>query len=106
MYPKSAGPPTPPAKVPHVKKSEIARARISKGKISLTVRYAELAADDAMKKTTLHATAWVKTVRAPRRKSQLVTAKRTPDAMYVIAIIFRRPTVSKRRPRMGGPRKF
>ena len=59
---------------------EMATARISRGKISLTVRYAALAAEEAMKKMTLQHNACVNAVSTPRWKSQAVTARRAPDA--------------------------
>ena len=48
-WPNSSGPAMPPAAVPTAKKNAIASARVSIGKISLTVRYAELAPADARK---------------------------------------------------------
>src|SRR5215472_4669231 len=104
--PKNHGATTPPTAVPIEKKIAIARARTSSGKISLTVRYAELAAEDAKKNITVHNTVCEVAVKAPRSKRYPVTIRISADAVNVPAIIGRRPTVSKKDPRTIGPIKF
>lgn len=42
----------------------------------------------------------------PASKSHAVPKSSSPERMYVPAIIGRRPTVSKSRPRSRGPRKL
>src|SRR5918912_863070 len=81
-------------------------ARISSGKISLMVRYAELAPAEAKKKMTDQAIVWVVASSTPRVKRKPVMASRMAESAYVAAIIGRRPTVSKKRPRSRGPRKL
>ena len=65
IQPNSSGAPTPPTNVPTAKKTAIAIPRISSGKISLMVRYAELAAAEATKKMIVHASVCVCAVRNP-----------------------------------------
>src|SRR5437660_1068306 len=105
-YPKSHGATTPPAAVPTEKNRAIASARISSGKISLTVRYAELAAAEAKKKITVHNAVWLFAERSPLLKSQPVAVSSSADIAYVADIICRRPMTSKKWPRISGPRKF
>src|SRR3954447_10666595 len=88
------------------KNTAIAWARISTGKISLTVRYAALAPADAKKKMTDHAIVCVVAVSTPWRNSTAVTASIAPDRMYVLEIITRRPTVSNNRPIVSGPARL
>ena len=78
IHPNRIGAPTPPTSVPIAKKIAIAIARISSGKISLTVRYAELAAADAIKKIIVHASVCVWAVSNPASKSQPVSASKIP----------------------------
>jgi hypothetical protein len=61
------------------KKTAIALARSSSGKISLTVRYAALAPAEAKKKITHQAIVWVTAVSTPASNSQAVIASITPD---------------------------
>src|SRR3954465_8791313 len=96
----------PPAAVPTAEKNAIASARVSIGKISLTVRYAELAPAEAKKKITHHAAVCVSADQVPALNRNAVTISSTPDTMYVPAIIGLRPTESNRRPRTSGPRKL
>ena len=63
------------------KKTAIAFARTSCGKISLTVRYAELAPAEAKKKITHQAIVWVTAVSASAWNRNAVIASRTPDRM-------------------------
>jgi hypothetical protein len=63
--PNSSGPVIPPMAVPTAWKKAIASARVSIGKISLTVRYAALAPADAKKKITHHAAVCVWAVHTP-----------------------------------------
>jgi hypothetical protein len=58
----------------------MANARTSSGNDSLTVRYAELAAADAKKKTTAKAQVWVAALRAPTTNNHAVTPSNTPEA--------------------------
>src|SRR5512144_3146585 len=102
----SHGAMTPPKNIETAKKNEIAWARISIGKISLTVRYADDAAADAMKKMTTHSTVWVTALSAPSRNSHPVTNRMTAEVQYVPPIMTRRPTVSKKRPRISGPSRL
>src|SRR5262245_39570715 len=88
------------------KKKAIACARISSGKISLQVRYAELAAADARKKTADQRTVCVTASSAPRPNRNAEIARRRPEPAYVALIIGFRPTVSKSRPMVSGPRRF
>src|SRR5215203_6692833 len=85
------------------KKTAIAFARTSCGKISLTVRYAELAPAEAKKKITHQAIVWVVAFSRSARNRNAVIASRIPDRMYVAEIIFLRPTVSNRWPSRNGP---
>src|SRR5215813_5889634 len=84
----------------------MANARISRGKISLTVKYAELAADDAMKEITENQIAWPIALASLCRKLMAAIINNVPDAPYVALIIGRRPIESKKRPRTSGPAKF
>src|SRR5262249_61039442 len=61
------------------KNRAMAMPRISTGNSSLTVRYAELAADDATKKTTHQASVCVIAVSQPLAKAQPVSVRRTPE---------------------------
>src|SRR5215213_7248675 len=81
-------------------------ARDSIGKISETVRYAELAPAEAKKKITHHAIVCVVAVSVPAWNRKAVIASRIPERMYVPAIIGLRPTESKKRPRSSGPMKL
>jgi len=45
-------------------------------------------------------------VSVPPSNRTAVIASRTPETMYVPAIIGLRPTESKKRPRISGPRKL
>jgi hypothetical protein len=62
------------------KKTAIASARISSGNVSLTVRYAELAAADAKKKMTIQATVCPSAVIVPRTNRAPLTASSRPEA--------------------------
>ncbi len=62
------------------KNTAIALARTSSGKISLEVRYAELAPAEAKKKITDQAIVWVKALSAPAWNRPAVTASRMPDS--------------------------
>jgi hypothetical protein len=73
----------------------MARALVSRGKTSLTVRQAELAAQDAVKKMTVHAMDWVRAVSMPCAKRKPVTARRMPETAYVVMIMGLRPMESK-----------
>src|SRR5471030_2132485 len=84
----------------------MANARISRGKVSLTVRYAELAADDAKKKITIQEIVCVVLVSQPCSNIYPLMVSKTPDMPYVKAIILRRPRTSKSLPSMIGPRKL
>src|SRR5215212_8794391 len=84
----------------------MAWARISIGKISLTVRYAELAPAEAKKKMMHQAIVWVYALSSPAWNSAAEIASSTPDSRYVPEIIFRRPMVSNRWPSVSGPTRL
>src|SRR5690348_14041445 len=84
----------------------MASARVSIGKISLTVRYAELAPAEAKKKITHQAAVCDSADHVPALNRNAVTTSSAPERMYVPAIIGLRPTESNRRPRTSGPRKL
>src|SRR5579875_2275785 len=88
------------------KNTAIAWARISRGKISLTVRYAELAPAEAKKKITLHQIVCDVAVRRPASKSAALMARSAAEIRYVPAIMTRRPHVSKRCPSTRGPARL
>src|SRR3954447_1503856 len=88
------------------KNTAIAIARVSIGKISLTVRYAELAPAEAKKKITHQAAVWVVADQTSALNRNAVTTSRTPETMYVPAIIGLRPTESNSRPSVNRPRKL
>src|SRR4051794_10085094 len=81
-------------------------ARVSIGKISLTVRYAADAPADAKKKMMHQAIVCEVAVNVPFLNRNAVMISRPPDRMYVSEIIGLRPTVSNSRPSSSGPRKF
>src|SRR4051794_31691137 len=68
----------------------IASARVSNGKISLAVRYAELAAADEKKNTAIHAMVCVHAVSAIAPNRIAVAIRRMPPAAYVPVIMVRR----------------
>src|SRR3954453_8559509 len=81
-------------------------ARVSMGKISDTVRYAELAPAEAKKKITHQQAVCDVAVSVPFLKRIAVTMRSSPEMMYVPAIIGLRPTLSKKRPSRSGPAKL
>lgn len=62
-----------------MKNSAIAKARTSSGKISLTVRYAALAAAEAKKKMTLQQTVWLLASSSPCSNRIAVIAEPVED---------------------------
>src|SRR5581483_6184303 len=92
--------------VPHAEKRAIAIARVSIGKISLTVRYAADAPLEAKKKQTAQQTVNVVADRCFVSNAHAVPNRTRPAAMYVVEIIVLRPTESKSGPRSHGPRTF
>jgi hypothetical protein len=76
------------------------------GRSPTRVRSALLAPADAKKKITHQAAVNPHAPNVCAFNRNAVIASRTPDMMYVPAIIGRRPTVSKKRPSRSGPRKL
>jgi hypothetical protein len=70
------------------------------------VRYAALAPAEAKKKITHQATVCVVAFSVPALNSRPVMISRTPDRMYVPAIIGLRAIESKNRRRNSGPQKL
>jgi hypothetical protein len=83
----------------------MAMARVSMGKISLTVGQAEPAPAEAKHSTTHRHAVIVVAFSTPAPNSHAVPKSGSPDRTYVPAI-GRRPAVSKRRPSNSGPRKL
>jgi hypothetical protein len=79
-------------------------ARVSIGKTSLAVRYAELAPADATKKIAMPKNVSVQAVSPPIIRP--ATASITPETMYVPEIIRTRPTLSNSGPSASAPRKL
>ncbi len=69
----------------------MASARVSIGKISLTVRYAALAAAEAKNSTTAQHAVSVVAFNDPALNSHAVTSSSTPEVMYVVEISGLRP---------------
>src|SRR2546430_17540425 len=91
----SHGATTPPPRVDVGKNNEIACARSSTGNTSLTVRYADDAADDAKKKIRHHISVCVSALSTPLSNSQPVRNSNAPERQYVPPTMIRRPIVSK-----------
>src|SRR3954467_14701806 len=81
-------------------------ARVSIGKISLTVRYAAEAPAEAKKKQIDQQIVSVSADSIFSWKSQAVPSSTSPEMMYVEEIMILRPTVSKSGPRIHGPSRF
>src|SRR5579875_1808838 len=84
----------------------MAKARVSIGKISLTVRYAALAPEPAKKKHTMSTARNVQTPPNWLTKIPASTTATAAEPRYVSEIIGFRPTVSKSGPRSTGPAKL
>src|ERR1700694_4585824 len=84
----------------------MASARVSIGKISLTVRYAALAPEDARKKHTPSTAMNIQTPPTLVTKTAASTTATTADPKYDSEIIGFRPIVSDSRPSTTGPAKL
>jgi hypothetical protein len=79
-------------------------ARVSIGKISLTVRYAELAPAEAKKNVTAPIAVSVTAVSEPSDSPMIASS--TPDSRYVAVIIRTLPQVSNNRLSSTAPKKL
>src|ERR1700682_1615221 len=84
----------------------MASARVSIGKISLTVRYAALAPEDARKKHTASTARNIHTPPRPCTKIAVSATVTAADPKYDREIMGFRPTVSNSRPSTTGPAKL
>src|SRR4051812_37167873 len=84
----------------------MAIARVSSGKISETVRYAELAPADAKKKTTTQQAVSGPADRCPPPQRNAVPISSAPERMYVPEIMTLRPSRSNSRLSRNAPRKL
>src|SRR5689334_19453970 len=92
--------------VPIAQNRAIAIARVSIGKISLTVRYAADAPAEAKKKQIDQQIVSVSADRTFSWNRYAVTSRIRPLRMYVDEIITFRPTVSNSGPSTHGPTRF